>query len=587
MKMVIGDLMRFISAANPIHLIWCASFLSWLLMLALLHHRWKADSGKLKRWRLLCLLLFPACIVHYLIYGGGYCSFLVVPEFFIGYLPLYLIAVFALIPVPFAKRKTGYRISAALTGVLSAVCGFVLLFSSPQYGNHARESYTASFHSLVQDMDRNYILKEWKEVDFAALEAKYMPAVQTAEKEQNPAEFYDAVLHFCNEMHDEHINVDAFFDTMAYQSELDRKIHEYGLSMVQLDNEDVIAVCTTEEVQALGIYDGAIITEWGGKPVQQALAEDVWDHGFPVRENAERLASFYLATIGGETVEVSFRDKSGEEKTVTLTDLGKKRTRTEALCAFRQKPDIKSAEEQRAYDAQNYSTKMLNDKCGYMRIQSELEKDQMTFFQLIRGYVTDWNDYRNMFREKLNGLKAQGMEYLVLDLRNNTGGFAEISMALCELLTDQEIYGEGAGIRRNGQYLSAADYVVHGTGEFADIPVIALTNYKCASAGDELAFLLSKMPNATLAGITDPCGISQGIGGISTLSGNTVTVHYPTLLFLDENGEPNIDTRPDRISRNPVEERIPLDYDAVMQIFCEKKDYELEWAVSYLQQHAD
>ncbi len=587
MKLILGGLARFMLSANPVHIIWGAAFLIYLLILAVLHHRWKDDSKKLNRWRLLCLLLIPASAVHYLIYGGGWLSFIVVPDFFTGFLPLYLIAVFALLPVPFAKRKTGYRISAVLTGILTGICGLFLCCVSPHHYNHARESYTESFHSLVRDLDRTYVLKEWKDIDFAALEAKYMPAVQKAEQEQNPAEFCDAVMMFCNELHDEHVNVVPFFQAEQYKSDLDLHTHEYGLSMVQLDSGDVIAVCTTEAVQALGIDDGTVITEWDGKPVQQALAENVRDRGFPVKANADRLAPFYLANEGGDAVTVSFLDKAGAEQTVTLTDLGKKHTRTEALCAFRQKPDIRTDAEQQAYDAQNFSTKMLNDKCGYLKVQSELMKNEPVFWQYIRGHITNWENYRSLFREKLAAMKAQGMESLVIDLRNNTGGFSEISMALCDLLTPETMYGAGAGIRRNGQYQPLADYMVHGTGEFADLNIVALTNYKCASAGDELAYLLAKMPNVTLAGITDPCGISQAIGGISTLSGNNVTVEYPTLLVLNEDGEPNIDTRADRISRNPAEVRIPLDYDAAMKIFRDGKDYELDWAVDFLKQHGE
>jgi hypothetical protein len=37
------------------------------------------------------------------------------------------------------------------------------------------------------------------------------------------------------------------------------------------------------------------------------------------------------------------------------------------------------------------------------------------------------------------------------------------------------------------------------------------------------------------------------------------------------------------VSRNPVEVRIPLDYDAAMAIFRDNKDYELEWATSFLE----
>ncbi len=66
------------------------------------------------------------------------------------------------------------------------------------------------------------------------------------------------------------------------------------------------------------------------------------------------------------------------------------------------------------------------------------------------------------------------------------------------------------------------------------------------------------------------------------LSGGEVYVGYPVGLVLDGSGDPNIDTRADRISRNPVEERIPLDYDAAMKIFRDGEDYELEWAMDFL-----
>lgn len=52
--------------------------------------------------------------------------------------------------------------------------------------------------------------------------------------------------------------------------------------------------------------------------------------------------------------------------------------------------------------------------------------------------------------------------------------------------------------------------------------------------------------------------------------------------MLNGNGDPNIDTRKDCVSRNPVDVRIPFDYDAAMQIFRDKEDYELNWAMQYL-----
>lgn len=570
MKTFLGSLYHLFLIVNKTQIIWCGAFFLILLMLAILHHFWKNDSRKIRLWRLLCLIPIIGAAVHAYIHIWGF------PTFAIDYIPLYLIAVSALIPIPFAKRKIGYRITAALTGVVSVLCGLYFCFSLPLDFNHTRQSYTDSFHSLVQDMDKNYVLKEWKEVDFNALEEKYMPIVQEAEQEHDPVKFADAVRMFCNELHDGHVSVMFKYNDKEHRSAIQR--HEYGLAMMQLDNNDVIAVCTVAEVNALGIEDGTIITKWNGKPVLQAAAEDVMDHGLPVKANDDRIAAMVLSGIGGETVDVSFLDKSGKEQTVTLSDLGEMHTYKEADCAFSHSPINENDEEI------NFSTKMLNDKCGYLRLSSE--STDSTLHDILAYLNGDHKWAREMFREKLRDLKDKGMEYLVVDLRNNGGGFDEIACALCDLLTAEDWYGQGLGIRKNGQYICVSDHGIHGDGEFADLPVVALTNYNCASAGDGASLYLSRLPNVTVAGITDPCGCNQETGGICVLSDGLICVDFPVGLVLNENGDPNIDTRADRISRNPVEVRIPLNYEAAMKMFHDKEDHELAWAIKYLEDQA-
>lgn len=577
MKTFFGSLYHLFYTANKVHIIWCAAILLTMLSLAILHHRWRDDTKKLKIWRLLCLIPLLTVIVHFVIYAASF------PILAGAFLSLYLIGILALIPIPFAKRKIGYPITASLVGIMSVLCGFYFSASSPNYGNFAGMSYTDSFRAMVQEMDKKYVLKEWKEIDFQALEAKYLPLVEIAEQEQNPAKFADAVTQFCNELHDGHVYTSSDYDFGQYTSET--KQHEYGLAMVQLDNGDVIAVCTTEEVQALGIEDGTVITKWNGKPVLQALAEDVPDQGIPVSSNADRIGLLYLSGIGGDTIEVSFIDSSGTEQTVTLSSLEKLHTFREAFFALSQRPALDTREEAEAFIASNFSTRMLNDKCGYLVLISEGTDNEL---QDILGYLNgDHKWAREMFREKLRGLKAQGMEYLVIDLRNNGGGMDEIGCALCDLLTAEDYYGQGLGIRKNGEYICVSDHGIHGDGEFADLQVVALTNFNCASAGDGTSLYLSKLPNVTLAGITDPTGCNQETGGMCVLTDGIVTVGYPVGLILNEDGEPNIDTRFDRISRNPVEVRIPFDHDAAMKIFHDKEDYELDWAIQYLEQNME
>lgn len=578
MKTFFGTLLHRLYTSNVDHLIWFGTIVAIMIILAVLHHKWKGDNKKIRLWRMLCILPAIIATVHAFIYLRGY------PDFLFGYFPLYGIALFALLPILFAKRKIGYKIAAVFVGLVTCVFGFYFLGMSPFYFNHSQESYTESFHSLVNDMDRYYILKEWKEVDFAALEEKYMPMVREAEQEQNEDKFADAVMAFCCELHDGHVHVmtddkdriGCASYTMSYIP------HEYGLAMVQLDNGDVIAVRTTEDVNKLGIEDGTVITKWNGKDILTACAEDVPDLGMSVKANADRVAAMVLSGVGGETVDVSFIDKSGTEQTVTLADLGRPHTQLEAFRAYRHFEKLGDETEYQSLVDENFSTKMLDDKCGYLRLSEESSDNG--FYDIFVGYMTgDHANAREMFREKLRGLRDQGMEYLVIDLRNNDGGYDEIANALCDLFATEDMDHFAVGARKNGNYKSTAIHGIHGDGEFADLKVVALTNFGCLSAGDGASLYLSMLPNVTLVGLTDSYGCNQETGGISVLSGGHIYVCFPVGIVLNGNGDPNIDTRADRISRNPVEERIPFDYDAAMKIFRDKEDYELEWAIQYLE----
>lgn len=568
MNTFFGTIGFMIANSNKTHIIWCALILLTMLVLAVLHHRWRYYEQELERWKKLCFIPLLMTTVHYFVYTAG------APDFLSNYTPMYLIAVLALVPMLCAERKTGYKVFAAVTGVLAVLFGLYFCTSSVDLHNYTRKSYTKSFHAMVKEMDRSYVLKEWKEIDFAALEEKYMPMVKEAEQEKDPARFADAVTMFCNELHDGHVMVHTDYNRKAYTSVFE--LHDYGLGMIQLDSGEVIAVCTDEEISKLGIEDGTVITKWNGKPVLQAAEEDVLDEGLPVKANADRLALFDLSATGGETVEVTFIGKSGGEQTAVLSRLENEHTLDDAYNAFSHSP-----EKFQDILASNLSTKMLDDKCGYLVLTAETTgsvlRDKIGFYS---GEST-WA--REMFRRKLRKLREQGMEYLVIDMRNNIGGYDEVGAALCSLLTDEERFASGLGVRRNGEYVSLSDKWILGDGEFADLKVVALTNLYCISGGDVTAKYLSELPNVTLAGITDPCGSGQMTGGCCAISKGIVTVSYPTGLTLDENGTPNIDTRADQVSRDPVEVRIPLDYDAAMKIFRDKEDYELDWAVKYLE----
>ena len=103
---------------------------------------------------------------------------------------------------------------------------------------------------------------------------------------------------------------------------------------------------------------------------------------------------------------------------------------------------------------------------------------------------------------------------------------------------------------------------------------------RCASAGDGLGLYLSRIDGITVAGLTNPAGINQETGGYVYMPKGAI-INYPTGLVLDKDGNPNIDIDNTRISRNPVDIKIPLTKENALKLF-NNEDYELEWAIDYL-----
>ena len=564
----IGALRFMLTNTDKVHIICFGAILLIMLILAVLHHRWKYYEREMKLWKKLCLIPLVITTVHYFIFVSGFDGFLM------RYSPMYLTAFIVLLPVLCAEHKKGYRVTASVVGVLSVVFCISFFISPTKAHNYTWKSYTGSFHALIREMERSYVLKEWKDIDFSALEEKYMPQVREAERESDPAKFADSVIMFCNELHDGHVSVYTDYDREKYASVFELK--DYGLSMTKLDSGEVIAVCTAKEVHSLGITDGTVITEWNGKPVLQAAEEKIPGCGQPVRSNAEMIALFELAGSGGESVEVSFIDETDTEKTVTLSALYNEHTYDDAYDRFSHMPKKYSD-----LITSNYHAEMLDDKCGYFVLSAETIENVVS--DNICFYAGKSRSKSRMFRGKLRKLREQGMEYLVIDMRNNMGGNSAVGAELCAMFTKENMYSMGLGERKDGKNIRLTENIIRGDGEFADIKVVVLTNFECISAGDVTARDLSKLPNVTLAGITDPNGSGQVTGGCCVLSDSIVCVNYPIGLALDKNGDPDIDTRADQISRDPVEVRIPFDYDAAMKIFRDKEDYELEWAVDYLE----
>ena len=559
-------LKHLLYSQDNIIMTFCLVFIIWFIILLIVCKKVGNIPAKAKAWKCLCLVPLAAAIIHFFVFSFGDAVLPLLEEY--GF--IYASAVLTtLLPLFFIKKsKKPVKIIGAV--VIGVVCLLSLFFNidSSVSVNYSNRDLKSAYISLCDYFEENYIMNEWKKPDYEKIKADGLKLIDEAEKTGDITKYYEAVDEFTNSFYDGHMGI-SFYDGNDYLITRIKQFNDYGLSLITLDDGTTIAVDVED---GLEIKNGDTVTKWNGVPIDQAIESVHVPMPEPVAENDRIDKAFWLACTGGESVEVSYINSDNEEKTLTLDKLDSEMPRAlKARRLFWHNTD------------EAYSYKMLNGNTGYLKITSE-ETDR---FHDYLAYCTGNHNYaREMFRNDLRELKNQGMTKLVVDIRNNGGGYDEVATALASLFTKEKRYAFSLGIRKDKEYIKTADRYVSADGEFSDIEVLVLTNMRCASAGDGMVLYLSKLDNVTVAGLSCPAGCNQESGG-SIFMPKGVIVNFPVGLVMDEEANPNIDVDDSRQSRTPLDVKIPLTKEAALKIFNEEnfdngKDYELEWAIDFL-----
>ena len=125
------------------------------------------------------------------------------------------------------------------------------------------------------------------------------------------------------------------------------------------------------------------------------------------------------------------------------------------------------------------ATYMLDDKTGYIKVKSFGET---TYAELLAGLAT---------------LAQSGFDNLVIDLRDNGGGYLESAVQMAnEFLPNNRliVYTEGRKSPRK-------DYKSDGRGSYINIPLVVLVNENSASAAEIFAGAMQDNDRATIIGL--------------------------------------------------------------------------------------
>lgn len=100
-------------------------------------------------------------------------------------------------------------------------------------------------------------------------------------------------------------------------------------------------------------------------------------------------------------------------------------------------------------------------------------------------------------QDALKKLKGQGMQGLILDLRNNPGGLLDQAVKVCELFVPRGqliVSTEGRGMQ------AKYEYVAKGRDQFQDVKIVVLVNGGSASASEIVAGCLQDLGRAFVMG---------------------------------------------------------------------------------------
>lgn len=252
-------------------------------------------------------------------------------------------------------------------------------------------------------------------------------------------------------------------DSLAEQVEKNSG-HFVGIGVEIYAGDDgyivVSSVTLGGPAEAAGILAEDKITEVDGESITGKTAADV--------------SALVKGEEGTDVTLTIFRESTGEvlEKTVTRQDI----------------------------QVQTVSWRMMDDNIGYISITNFRE-----------------NTY-NQFKEALDTLEAEGMEKLVLDLRNNTGGLVKSAHEIGE-----ELLPEGIMVYTMDKEGNREDTLCDDV--YNDVPMVVLVNGNSASAAEILAGAIQDTGRGELIGTTTfGKGLVQRLFTLPDGSGLNVTI---------------------------------------------------------------
>ena len=252
----------------------------------------------------------------------------------------------------------------------------------------------------------------------------------------------------------------------------------------------------TEQLEDSYVGIGVVVTKNDNNQIEVVSAFE----GSPAY-NAEVLPGDILAAVDGV-------DYTGDEMEEAVAKIKSGKEREKVTIKFiRNGEEIVKEIERGNVSSESVRTQMLDNNIGYVRISAFNTND-----------AGNEEDTYTEFKSKVEALQAEGMQKMIIDLRDNPGGALDVACNIADMIVPEGLityieYKDG----KRQDYESDANEM--------DMPIVILINENSASASEVLTGCLKDYGKATIVGKKSfGKGIVQSVYPFVDGSGISMTV---------------------------------------------------------------
>ncbi len=387
--------------------------------------------------------------------------------------------------------------------IIATLCGGCSFRSISNIGNSNNSTGTSTANgSTSQSLYTPSVEEKVDTINDLIDENFYFDASSSEEREEY---IYKGILESLDDPYSVYYTADEYADLMNTST---GSYEGIGVS-IQQD-------ATTKTLTVIRVFQGSGAEEAGMLPKDIIQAVD----GRKLDGEDVSEVVTWIKGEPGTTVDVTvYRPSTEEELTLTI--------------------------ERKTVDNSTVSYRMKDNQIGYIEVTDFYEKTA------------------EQFEKAVDDLQSQGMQSLIVDLRNNPGGYVDVVVEMCDYILKEGtiVYTKDRDGNVVSSYEATDDHSL-------DIPMVVLVNGDSASASEIFSGCMQDHGIATLVGTTTfGKGIVQHVIPLSDGSAVKLTTQkYFTPNGNDIHGvgiEPDVTVElPDELKYEPV---IPEDQDVQLQ----------------------